>query len=188
HINIDKIRNDFPILPIDEEYLKKIEELYPDLDDRVTELISVLEAIIVANRNANPLYESLAEKVERIVRQWRERIKTVEETYMELCEVVDAYNRAQREKRTLGLRDEEFYIFTALREHVKKPETELISDTKELVKTLGKKLFKGWTLQRGAVKEVERTVRTFIMQRYRLPIEERDALHKKIMNIVKSMD
>ena len=186
-IDLGKLRDDFPILALDEECLRRIEELEPDVEHRTIHIITLLRRTIVARREENPLFERLADKVECIVREWNERLIRAEEAYRQLSEVVAEYNRAMRKKRELGLTDVEFFSLLTLRDYVKLPEGRLLTDIREFLASVKDKLFEGWILQRTVVHEVEKALRKFIANRYGKLInrEKRDELHEKIMGLLK---
>ena len=143
----------------------------------------------MARREENPLFERLADKVERIVREWNERLIRAEEAYRQLSEVVAEYNRAMRKKRELGLTDVEFFSLLTLRDYVELPEGRLLADIREFLVSVKDKLFEGWILQRTVVHEVEKALRRFIVGRYGRLVdrEGRDELHKKLMDLFKRL-
>jgi len=188
-IDIGELRRDFPILALDEECLRKIEEMEPDVEYRTVNLITLLRRTIVVRREENPLFKKLADKVEHIVREWNERLIKAEEAYRQLSEIVAEYNRAMRKKRELGLSDVEFFSLLTLRDYVDLPEGRLLSDIREFLASTKDKLFEGWTLQRTVVHEIEKALRTFIASRYGRLIdrERRDELHEKLMSLLKRL-
>jgi len=188
-IDLGRLRDDFPILALDEECLRKIEELEPDVEHKAIHIITLLRRTIVARREENPLFERLADKVERIVREWNERLIRAEEAYRQLSEVVAEYNRAMRKKRELGLTDVEFFSLLTLRDYVELPESRLLADIREFLASVKDRLFEGWTLQRTVVHEVEKALRKFIVSRYGRLVdrEGRDELHKKLMDLFKRL-
>jgi type I restriction enzyme R subunit len=189
-VEIGEIRRDFPIIPIDEDYLKKIEKLYPNLEDRVSEIIISLRRFILVNKKQNPYYETLADRIEKIIQKWKERKESLERIYREAEDVIDSYNRMRRKQRELGLSSLEFFILLTIQDYVEKDEKELIGDVKEIIRAVQEegKIFPGWTNQPSAVKEVERVVRRAIRRKYRLEFEKRDELHEKLMKILTRYD
>jgi len=182
-IDIDKIRKDFPIISLDEKYLEELEKAYPDLDNRISDMIFTLSKFVLVDRHRNPVYESVADKVERIVESWRKRQKEAEAIYQELKQVIGEFNQAGRRQRDLRLNNAEYYSLLILEKYFGKDE-KLIKDTKTLIQNISGKMFKDWTLQKSVVKDIERTVRRYL-RKYKISKNKRDEIHGKIMAVLK---
>jgi len=189
-VEIGEIRKDFPIIPIDEEYIKKIEKMYPNLEDRVSEIIFSLRRIVLVSKKQNLYYETLADRIEKLIKKWKERTEKIEKIYQEGVDIIDSFNSMIRKQRELGLSSLEFFMLLKIQDFVEKDEKELINDVKEIIRAVREdgKIFPGWTNQPSAVKEVERIVRRLIRRKYRLEFEEREELHGKLMDILMRYD
>lgn len=195
-IDIDRIRKDFPIISLDEKYLEKIEKAYPDLESRISDMIFTLNKFVLVDRTRNPVYESVADRVEKIVKSWEQRKKEVkasyyqrlrQETYEELKQAVEELNQAGRRQKELGLNNAEYYTLLVLEKSLGK-DNKLIEHAKKIVQDVSGKIFKNWALQRSVVKDVEKIVRRGLrryLKEYKLNKEKRDEIHGRVMAILK---
>lgn len=182
-IEMGKIKEEFPILKLDENYLEKLENTFPDLESRVSDMIFTLNKYVLVDKYRNPIYESIADKVERIVRKWREREASLKETYENLENIFHEIKESNKRKRELALSTSEYYTLVILERKLGKSE-KLIESVKELNKEIKGKVFKGWSTKPSSLKEVGIVVRRFLRK---LPLskEERDELHERIIKILK---
>jgi len=80
----------------------------------------------------NPVYNSLRERVERLVIKWKERPKEIEKIYKELKDVFRDFIIIESQKSKYNLSDEEFSIFSTLKNRIKlENEEELAKKVKE---------------------------------------------------------
>ena len=185
-IDIDKIKKNFPILCFDDKYIEKLEKLYPDLESRVSDMVFTLNKYILVDKSRSPVYESIADKVERIVKVWKERKVTIKELYKQTKAIFQEINFLNKRQKELGLSNMEYYMFTVLEKSLGSS-SHLISDVKELSKKLQKVMFKGWSVQPSAVKDVGIIVRRYL-RKQRISKEKRDELYEKIIKMLKELD
>lgn len=188
-LDLDKIRKDFPIISFDEEYLDRLEDEYPDLDGRISDISTTFVRFIRPNRTKNPIYGTVADKVERILRKWNERRKLLEgregeefksEVYQELKQALGEFDELKNRQVELGLNSQEYYLLLILEKHL---EGDLVRDSQELSKKIAGKTFKNWTLQPSAVKSVGRTVRKFL-RKYNISGDRRNEVYDEIMEML----
>ncbi|KXA99728.1 hypothetical protein AKJ42_02620 [candidate division MSBL1 archaeon SCGC-AAA261C02] len=188
-LDLDKIRKDFPIISFDEEYLDRLEDEYPDLDGRISDISTTFVRFIKPNRTKNPIYGTVADKVERILRKWNERRKLLEgregekfksEVYQELKQALGEFDELKNRQVELGLNSQEYYLLLILEKHL---EGDLVRDSQELSKEILSKTFKNWTLQPSAVKSVGRTVRKFL-RKYDVSGDRRNEVYDEIMEML----
>ncbi|MGB2727104.1 MAG: HsdR family type I site-specific deoxyribonuclease [Halobacteriota archaeon] len=184
-IDIGKIKKDFPIIPLDENYIEKLEKTYSDIGSRISDMIFTLRTFVLARRTENPVYETIAEKVERIIEDWKERKESAEKIYGELKGVFKDLNTAIEKQKSAGLTNLEYYSFLFLKEKLsKETEEDMIKCAKSIVEETKEKRFKGWTLQTSVVREVGRIIRTHLIK-YKLAKNEKEALYGKLMENLK---
>ncbi|RLF24475.1 MAG: hypothetical protein DRN01_06935, partial [Thermoplasmata archaeon] len=182
-IEMGKIKEDFPILKLDENYLEKLEKTFPDLESRVSDMIFTLNKYILVDKSRNPIYESIADKVERIVKKWKERKTSIKETYENLRNIFHEIKESNKRKRELALSTPEYYTLVILERKLGESEG-LVKSVRELNKEIQEKVFKGWSTKPSSLKEVGITVRRFLRK---LPLSkgERDELYEQIIKILK---
>ncbi|MHA1860067.1 MAG: hypothetical protein ACTSVF_03090 [Candidatus Asgardarchaeia archaeon] len=83
-INIGKIQELFPAITLDESYLQRLAETYPDLKNRVLNMIFDLRKFVYVEKSRTPYFETIGERVSRILREIKERKIKTEEAYERL--------------------------------------------------------------------------------------------------------
>ncbi|OGF68249.1 MAG: hypothetical protein A2Y62_16015 [Candidatus Fischerbacteria bacterium RBG_13_37_8] len=189
---IDKIEKNLPVISFDEQYLdaylKALEEKLHNKKEKAANIIFTLNKLVLVERHKNPIYETLVEKVERLLEMWRESKKDYERIYKEGFKILNDIRELSEKKRTLGLKDLEYALFLAVQENVK-DENELLAEIKELSKQIGHHMFPGWfnqaTVEKNIMQEIRKFVRR-IKKKHGLSIEEMDTLYKKLVERVKN--
>ncbi|MCD6445950.1 HsdR family type I site-specific deoxyribonuclease [Candidatus Bathyarchaeota archaeon] len=185
-IDIDKIKRNFPILYFDDKYIEKLEKLYPDLESRVSDMIFTLNKYILVDKSRSPVYESIADKVERIVEAWKERKVSIKVLYEQTKAIFQEINFLNKRQRELGLSNMEYHMLTILEKSLGSS-AHLVNDVKELSKKLRKVMFKGWSVQPSTVKDVGIIVRRYL-RKQKISKEKRDELYEKIIKMLKELD
>jgi type I restriction enzyme R subunit len=187
HRTLDiRMKEEFPALKLDEEYLHRLEKTYTTAEDRVYDMVFALNKYILVDRAQKPLYEPIARKVERIIRGWKDRKIDVREAYERLSELVKETHELEERRDELRLSDQEYFLLVTLEEKLGRSE-ELVEEVKSLWSGLERsgKLFKGWNQKPSALKEVGREIRKFL--RRKLPLKERNEVYEKIVKGLKEL-
>lgn len=185
-IDIDRIKRDFPILGFDENYIEKLKKVYPDMENRVSDMIFTLNRYKLVDKTRTPAYESISEKVERVLRLWNDRKKNIKELYRDLKNIFQEIQELNKRQKELGFSDEEYHILVTLEKNLGKSE-KFVNDVKELMKHVQELKFKGWSIQSSAVKDVGIIIRRYL-RKQDISKKERDELYEKIINILKRFD
>ncbi|KXA92164.1 hypothetical protein AKJ64_03845, partial [candidate division MSBL1 archaeon SCGC-AAA259E17] len=192
-VDLDKIRKDFPIISFDEDYLGKLENAYPDLESRISDISTTYTRTIKPYRSKNPIYASVADRIERILQEWNERKKSLEGreaeefssgTYQKLKGAIGKISEMRNRQMELGLSNQEYFILLILENNLK---GNLVEDAKELSKKVNEEKFEGWSLQPSARKRVGRTVRKFV-RKFDVSREERDEIYDEIVEMLKRQE
>jgi predicted RNase H-like nuclease (RuvC/YqgF family) len=178
-IDIGRIQQLFPTITLDENYLEKLRQTYSDPEERVYNMIFDLRKFIYVERSRTPYLETIGERVNRILREIRERKIKIEEAYQRLSQIITEVNEIQKRRRELT--DRELSILLPLEKVVGRSQ-QLIDSVKALISELerGGMLFKGWNQKMEAVKRVGLKVRAFL-RKQKLTFEEREQLFNEIM-------
>ncbi|MEM2878957.1 MAG: HsdR family type I site-specific deoxyribonuclease [Candidatus Hadarchaeales archaeon] len=187
HKTLDvRMKEEFPVLKLDEKYLERLREAYPREEDRVYDLVFVLTKYVLVDRSKKLLYEPIAGKVERIVRNWRERKIGVKEAYERLSELARETLDLERRQRELGLSEPEYLMLVMLEEKLGRSK-KLTEEIRSLWEGLSKSglLFEGWNKKTAALKDVGREIRRFL--RKKLPLKERDEVYEKIIRGLRAL-
>jgi len=155
---LQKLDETMPSFEIGQEYLKKLEASGYTEEEKVAELRGALSFHIRINLETSPIYESLSQRLDRILKQ-----KDPKRMRRELEAIVEELNQLDRQIAEKGLTKEEHALLTATQQRFKdSTEEELIPFVKETLSEVkskdGSKLFKGWQNQTQYVKEVKKKI------------------------------
>ena len=185
---IERLERDLPALAFDETYLEKLEEKVKSRKEKAANILFTLNRFILVDRHRNPIYESLVEKVERLLEMWKEKTRDYRQIYEEGVKTIGEIENLTQRQRSLGFSNLEYSILLDLEKTIHKTD-DFVRLIKELSKSLERLLFEGWLHQTTAQKEVEREIRRFVRKlkgKFGLSFEGMNALHKKLSDNVKN--
>lgn len=187
-IEIKNINTELPEVTFDENYLNKLEEIIKSKKEKAANILFTLNKFILVERNKNPIYESLVEKVERLLELWKEKTKDYTHIYLEAKEIINEVINLKKRQKTLGFSDLEYSILLVLEEKLGKRK-ELINEVKDISNKLNDYMFPGWFNQPTEEKKVEKEVRKFsrkLKKIFNLTLEEMDKLCKNLLEQIKN--
>ncbi len=144
-----------------------------------------MNRLVLVEKHKNPVYESLTEKVERILKLWKEKTKDFERIYAEGIEVFKKIEKLSQRQKELAFSDMEYSLLLNLEKKFGE-DSELIRDVRELSDILRGHIFNNWAVQQTARKMVEREVRRFVrryVKRFGLKLDELDRLYQNSLVI-----
>jgi type I restriction enzyme R subunit len=176
----NKIKENLPILSIDENYLKKLEEKFKTLQEKAANILFTLNRFVLVEKHAEPIYETIAEKVKRLLEEWKDRTKNYEEIYQKSITLLQGVLEIERKKKELG--SLEYSILYSLEETNIKVQ---LKEIKELIEKIKPYMFRNWQVQITARKNIAREIIRFL-RKYSLKQEEREKLSQKIMRCIEN--
>lgn len=179
---LEKIKKDLPLIQFDDDYLRKLEEKVKSEDEKAADIVFTLNRWVLVERYKNPIYESVADKVERILKSWKERTEDFKKIYSESTAIIKEIFALKKRQRQLGLSDMEYSILLVFEKEDKKIKLEEIISFVESIKS---QMFSNWNVQQSAQKAIGRIVRRFLRM-YKPGLEERERLYEKIMRCVEN--
>lgn len=185
---IGEISKELPLIEFDENYLKKIEEKVKNREEKAANMVFTLNRFVLVDKRTNPIYESLTGKVERILKQWKERTKDFEKIYREGQEIIEEINRLQNRQKQLDFTDLQYSVLLTLENKFGAKE-DFAQDVKELSNLVEPLMFKDWYYQQVARKSIERGIRRYMrkyIRQYGMSFEELEQLYEKIMESVRT--
>jgi len=162
---IKELANSLPIIEFNSKYLDELEKKVKNKKEKAANIVFELNKFILVEKKTDPVYESLIEKVEKLVDRWKERVKDYNQIYKEGKDIFEEINKLHRRKEQLGFSDLEYGVLVVLENKFGQSNT-LARDVRNLFDKLKPILFKGWTIQPTAVKNVEREIRLFLRKKY----------------------
>ena len=185
---IEKLETDLPIVTFDEKYLAALEEKVKSRKEKAANILFTLNRLVLVERHRNPIYESLVEKVERLLELWQEKTKDYERIYRQGVKVIKEISALSARQKSLGFSDLEYSLLLALEDKFGQQE-DLLNEVKDISGRLKDYLFPGWFNQPTVEKNVEREVRKFarmLKGKYKMTLEEMDELYKSLIERVKN--
>jgi len=178
-IDIGQIQQLFPTITLNENYLNKLAQSYPDLNERVYNMIFDLRKFIYVEKSRTPYLETIGERVNKILREIKEKQTQLQEAYQKLVQIITEVNEIQKRRKELS--DRELCILLPLEKIVGKSQ-QLIESIKILVAELEKDrmLFPGWNQKTETTRKVGLKIRAFL-RKQKLTFEEREQLFNEIM-------
>jgi type I restriction enzyme, R subunit len=187
-IEIKSIETGLPEVTFDEKYLEELEKKIKSIKEKAANMLFALNKLILVERHKNPIYQSLVEKVERLLELWKEKTKDYERIYLESRKIFCEISNLSSRKESLGFSDLQYSLLLTLEYKFGKKE-ELVDEVIDISGKLNYYLFPGWFNQPTEEKRVEREVRKFsrnLKRKYGITLEEMDGLHKKFMEQIKN--
>jgi len=156
---------DFTPITVDKSFFEKfIKREDIGTEEKAKALIFGLTRFVLYERK-DPIYESLADKINALLEEWRRRIRSSMELYEEARKIWEEIHRMREERKTLQFGTREYAIYLAFKKHGV-DSGEAVKLTKELLEQIRDKVeIQGWTSNPALVKDVQRKVALFILRR-----------------------
>ena len=123
NVELLHIADNLPLYEINEDIARTIKADKISQRVKIASLYKSIKVHIENKRKESPYLVSIAEKIEEIISQLRERQRSVESALEELTRIAEDIAKAEEEQKKSGLNKEEFSYFWILRRHgVKNPE------------------------------------------------------------------
>jgi len=184
---IESLEKELPAIAFDENYLKTLEEKVKNKKERAANILFTLNRLVLVERHRNPVYESLVEKVERLLEMWKEKNRDYKCIYAGSVETITAINNLFTRQKSLNFSDLEYSMLLKLEKKLNK-EGNSAALVKNLSQKLKKYMFAGWVHQTTVRKEVEREIRKFVRGlkgKYNLTLDDINNLHNSLVESVK---
>jgi len=182
------LEKDLPIIEFDDHYMERLQEKAKTKEEKAANIVFTLNRFVLVEKHRNPVYETLTEKVERILKLWKQRTKDYEKIYEEGVEAIEAINKLKARQKDLGFSNLEYSMLLVLEKRFR-GEPSLVKDVEELSNRIKQRMFNGWFLQKTARKNIERNVRLFLRRYVRdrgIKLGELEELYQSIMDSVKN--
>jgi len=182
------IDRQYPTIQFDANYLKNLQEKLKTKEEKAANILFTLNRFVIIDKQRNPVYETLADKVERILKLWKEKTKDFEKIYNESAQIFQEMQNLQARQVQLHFTKLQYAILLNI-EKALGTNNDLIKDARELTNILQPHLFKGWQYQQTARKAVERETRKYLRKYIRqnnLSLKDMEELYKKLIGSVKT--
>ncbi|MCK9211203.1 MAG: HsdR family type I site-specific deoxyribonuclease, partial [Ignavibacteriaceae bacterium] len=173
---------------IDEAFIKGISDKGKDKKAQTSNLVFALNKFVLVDQHKNPIYESLIDRVDKLVKEWKERIKNLQDTSpqsMEAESLAVEILEVQSKQKQLGLSDYQMAIWLSMKTSLGFDSDEsVLSELKKLFDELKPAMIPGWSHNIEMKKIVETKLREFLFvnvrPKYPMPLEKINSIHKDI--------
>jgi type I restriction enzyme R subunit len=162
NIHIQDLDRSFPLLGFNQDTVKKLSELVPS-DLRAHNLLFMLQRYVLVEKSRDPVYLSIAEKVEKIIKEWKKKKAELQEFYDDLKNCANECFKIEKRKEEIKLPPIGYSLLSLLEKKIGRTR-EVASRVKEFTEDLEKKdmLFKGWNKKDETLKAVFREIKKFL--------------------------
>ncbi|WNZ29955.1 MAG: HsdR family type I site-specific deoxyribonuclease [Candidatus Bathyarchaeota archaeon] len=185
---VAELQKDLPIIEFDDHYMEKLQEKAKTKEEKAANIVFTLNRFVLVEKHKNPIYETLTDKVERILTLWKQRTKDYEKIYKEGTETIQQLNQLQARQKTLNFNNLRYSILLGLEQKFTQDPL-LVNDVETLSKQIEQHMFPRWYQQKTARKNIEREVRRFLrryIKRYNIKLSDLEELYQKVMDSVKN--
>jgi len=179
---IDKIEVVLPTFEIDKRYLKSLEDAGYTKEQKIMDMKRALEHHIKINLERNPIYETLSQRLDRLLKS-----KNKAMILAQLQAMIEEVAEIKEKMKQMDVSDEEFaYLNVARKFSPELSEKEMIPFVKELAKQVKGKAFPSWQKNRSVMKDVEQTVFDACFEKYSstMKTEQISSLTDELMKFV----
>jgi type I restriction enzyme R subunit len=143
HIDIGKINTTAPVFVVDDNYLRRIDELPGDKEQREILLEKRLRSLLTIRLNNLPIYKTLMERLKKIVEQ---KDQETQDTLALLIKLTGDLNEAVKQEEAMGLSKGEMAIRQLVSKKVVQygEADELVS---KITQCVAEETFPGWQAQ-----------------------------------------
>jgi len=187
-IEIKKIE-ELPDFSLDISYFDKIKESVINKRDKAINILFALEKFVLVEQRKNPVYKSLSERVEELIKEWRER-KIAEDVLLEKeDEILKEIKKYYEEKKLFGLDNFSFALFSVLKKELGISSQESYELASGLIRVLKNYLLENWLENPVLMKNVEQKTREFLLDvkiRFNLSYEKFNQIYNVLIDVIKS--
>jgi type I restriction enzyme R subunit len=161
----EEFQKDLPVIEFDEHYLKNFEERLNSEEEKAANIVFALNKLVLVKKQRDPVFESVADKVERVLELWKTRTKEYTKISTLGTAIIQEIFAGSKKKNDLALSDMEYSILNVLEEGFGTNE-EFKTDVEDLTSKLSDDIFEGWIEQRSVHRKIEGIVRRFLRRKY----------------------
>ncbi|MDG6250434.1 HsdR family type I site-specific deoxyribonuclease, partial [Methanocalculus sp.] len=158
---VQEINNSMPVLELDSEYLKRLEERVATKKEKAANIVFALNRFRLTDKRRTPADETILDRVEGLITLWREKTKDYDKIYAEGAEIIKGMQTLEKRQKELGLSNLE-YSFLLNVEQTWGSNEALVEEVRGLSTDLSGDMFPDWIAQTSAKKNIEQKIRKFV--------------------------
>lgn len=110
----------YPAVEFNEEYIKALEKKLESKEEKAANLVFTLNRYVLVDKDKGAIYESIVERVERLLEMWKQRTKDFEKIYQEGLEIWKEMMSVNERKQRLKLNDVQYNLLLILEKELGK--------------------------------------------------------------------
>ena len=193
-IEIKNLVQQLQPLEINDKYLARLEEVYSagEMALKIYDMYYSLSRYIYTDKIKAEIFRDMQEKIEEILKHWKEHKLSSTQTYNELRSMVREVVGREKARKDSGAEEKVFYIYQVLSDKFKKTDKAAIKRIDEFLAELESKdlLFRESLSKEANRKEVMKNIRLFLISLKsigaKMSSEERDAYIERILKVLKA--
>jgi type I restriction enzyme R subunit len=143
---------------------------------------------VLIHQRQNPIYKTIADQLEELVRRWKEREIEYKELFNEESKIIGFIEEKEQEREKLKFSQFEFGIFSILEIHLKEEKKSKLGEfVGEIVNMIKEDLIENWRENPTLRQNIERKLRDFALdlkKDYKLTYDEFDIFHKELASFI----
>ena len=188
---IQRIEKALPAVALDIKYLIKIQKSALTQKEKAVNILFALEKLVLVEQKQNPIYRSIMDQLNELIRKWKEREMDYQQLLKEEEALIRAVEDNEKKREEFNLTRFDYGILLTLQENLKKEENKekLKKFVEEMKNLIREDLIENWQENSTLRQNIERKTREYLLklkQDYELSYEEFDSLHKKLVSFIKN--
>jgi len=177
-----EIDDSLPVVEFDENYLEELNRKVEDVRKKAADIVFTLNRFVLADKDGGVYHDSIVDKVERLLEEWRKKNKDYEEIYRHGAEIFREIRRDEERRRKLGFSKLEYSILKTLEGRgLESEDAEEL--TREISDNVDEVTFPGWSTQMSVRKKLGKNILRLIIGELRNFDAAKD-LSDRVMNII----
>ncbi len=185
---IQEIEKSLPQVSLDINYLAKIQKNSLSSEEKAVNMLFTLEKLVLVHQRQNPIYKTITDQLEELIRRWKEREIEYKELFKEESKIIDFIGKKEQEREELKFSPFEFGMFSLLNIYLKEENKSKLRElVGEIISLIKEDLIENWQENPMLKQNIERKLRTFALKLkkdYSLTYDEFDALHKELVAFI----
>jgi len=184
---IKEFEKSLPPFSFDYQYLEKLQRSSLSQEEKAPALIFALEKLILVHQRNNPVYKTIIDQLEDLIKKWQERRINYQELFNAEGEIIKFLQKQEKERKGFNLSPFEFGMLSLLEEKLKTAKNKLSKYVKNILALIEEDLIENWRENPILKQNIARKTRTYLLdlkREYGLSYEEFDALHKELISFI----
>jgi type I restriction enzyme R subunit len=185
---IQEIEKSLPQVSLDVNYLAKIQKSSLSPEEKAVNMLFTLEKLVLIHQRQNPIYKTIADRLEELIRRWKERKIEYKELFKEESKIIGFIEKKEQEREELKFSPFEFGMLSLLNIHLKEEnKSKLREFVGGIISLIKEDLIENWQENPMLKQNIERKLRSFALRLkkdYRLTYDEFDTLHKELVAFI----